>query len=50
MTLVFATHNSDKVKEVQAILPDFIKILTLTDIGCLKTYLKLQIRLKAMLY
>lgn len=34
MTLVVATHNSDKVKEVQAILPDFIKILTLTDIGC----------------
>ncbi len=34
MTLVFATHNNDKVKEVQALLPGFIKILTLTDIQC----------------
>lgn len=33
MKLVFATHNKNKLKEVQAMLPEF-KILDLTDIGC----------------
>jgi len=36
MKLVFATHNENKVKEVQAILPPHISLLSLTDIGCLE--------------
>lgn len=34
MKIVFATHNENKVKEIQAMLPGSIQILTLTDIGC----------------
>lgn len=34
MKLVFATHNQNKVKEVQALLPPTISLLSLTDIGC----------------
>ncbi|MGB5497317.1 MAG: non-canonical purine NTP diphosphatase [Maribacter sp.] len=34
MKLVFATHNANKVKEVQAMLPPHISLLSLTDIGC----------------
>jgi len=34
MTLVFATHNLHKVKEVQALLPNNIQLKSLTDIGC----------------
>lgn len=34
MKLVFATHNPNKLKEVQALVPDFITLLSLTDIGC----------------
>lgn len=34
MKLVFATNNKNKVKEVQAALPDHIQILSLADIGC----------------
>ena len=36
MKLVFATHNENKVKEVQAILLPRISLLSLTDIGCLE--------------
>lgn len=36
MDLVFATHNSNKIKEVVPLLPDFINLLSLTDIGCLE--------------
>ena len=36
MKLVFATHNENKVKEVQAILLPHISLLSLTDIGCLE--------------
>jgi XTP/dITP diphosphohydrolase len=32
--LVFATHNQHKLKEVQALLPNFIELLSLTDIKC----------------
>lgn len=35
MKLVFATHNSNKAKEIQSLLPDDFQILTLTDINCL---------------
>lgn len=34
MKIVFATHNPNKVKEVQALLPDFIELLSLSDIDC----------------
>jgi len=34
MKIVFATNNANKVKEVQALLPDTIEILSLKDIGC----------------
>lgn len=34
MQLVFATHNPDKFKEVQPLMPSYIKLLTLDDIGC----------------
>lgn len=34
MTLVFATHNTNKLKEVKALLPSHFELLSLTDIGC----------------
>lgn len=34
MKLVFATHNQNKVEEVQALFPKNIELLSLTDIGC----------------
>lgn len=34
MKLVFATHNRNKLKEVQALLPKTIEVLSLDDIGC----------------
>lgn len=34
MKLVFATHNSGKLREVQRLLPENIKLLSLDDIGC----------------
>ncbi len=34
MKIVFATNNKNKVKEVKALLPDHIEILSLEDIGC----------------
>jgi len=35
MKLVFATHNSNKAKEIQSLLPDDFQILTLTEINCI---------------
>jgi len=35
MQLVFATNNGNKLKEVQALMPSHIKLLSLKDIGCL---------------
>jgi XTP/dITP diphosphohydrolase len=32
MTLVFATHNQNKAKEIQAIMPEGIEIVTLEDL------------------
>lgn len=32
--LVFATNNLNKLKEVQALVPNHIKLLSLKDIGC----------------
>lgn len=34
MKLVFATHNQNKFKEVQLLLPSHIELVSLTDIGC----------------
>lgn len=34
MQLVFATNNGNKLKEVQALIPSHIKLLSLKDIGC----------------
>jgi XTP/dITP diphosphohydrolase len=34
MKLVFATHNQHKFKEVQQLMPKYIKLLNLNDIGC----------------
>ena len=34
MKLVFATHNLNKFKEVQSLLPSTIELVSLTDIGC----------------
>jgi XTP/dITP diphosphohydrolase len=34
MQLVFATANQNKVKEIQALIPDSIRLLGLPDIGC----------------
>ena len=35
MTIVFATNNPNKIKEVQAQIPDHIKLISLEEIGCL---------------
>ncbi len=34
MKLIFATHNTHKLNEIQQLLPKFIILLSLTDIGC----------------
>ncbi|WP_295179077.1 non-canonical purine NTP diphosphatase [uncultured Christiangramia sp.] len=34
MKLVFATHNKNKFREIQALVPDHIKLLSLQEIGC----------------
>jgi len=34
MQLVFATNNLNKLKEVQKLIPKYIKLLSLKDIGC----------------
>lgn len=34
MKLVFATHNHNKLKEIEALLPEHIELLSLDDIGC----------------
>ncbi|SDR85096.1 non-canonical purine NTP diphosphatase [Gramella sp. MAR_2010_147] len=34
MKLVFATHNANKFREIQNLMPDDIELLSLSDIGC----------------
>lgn len=34
MKLVFATNNNNKIKEVQALIPSYIQLLSLAEIGC----------------
>ena len=36
MTIVFATNNPNKIKEVQALVPSHIKLVSLKEIGCLE--------------
>jgi XTP/dITP diphosphohydrolase len=36
MKLVFATNNQNKINEIQGLIPDFITVLSLKDIGCLE--------------
>lgn len=33
MELIFASHNENKVSEIRAVLPEFIQLLSLNDIG-----------------
>ncbi|APQ15855.1 non-canonical purine NTP diphosphatase [Maribacter hydrothermalis] len=34
MKLVFATHNPNKLKEIQKLVPSFIELVSLDEIGC----------------
>lgn len=34
ITLVFATHNINKIKEIKVVIPSQIELLSLEDIGC----------------
>lgn len=34
MKLVFASHNQNKLNEVKVLLPTYIELVSLTDIGC----------------
>ncbi len=34
MQLVFASNNQNKIKEIQLLLPDYIEVVSLEDIGC----------------
>jgi XTP/dITP diphosphohydrolase len=36
MQLVFASNNKNKIKEIQALIPNTIKIISLEDIGCIE--------------
>ena len=40
MKIVFATHNSNKLQEVQLLLPKSFQLLSLTDIGCTEEILE----------
>ena len=33
MEIIFATHNQNKLKEVQALMPSYIKLISLEDLG-----------------
>ncbi len=43
MKLVFATNNHNKLKEVQDLLPEYIRLLSLKDIGCFEDIPETQI-------
>lgn len=46
MNLVFATNNLNKLKEVQALIPNHIKLLSLVDIGCFEDIPEMQNTIK----
>ena len=46
MQLVFATNNLNKLKEVQALIPSHMKLLSLKDIGCFEEVPETQITIE----
>ncbi len=46
MKLVFATNNQNKIKEVQALIPSHIELLSLKDIGCFEDVPETQLTIK----
>ena len=46
MQLVFATNNQNKIKEVQALIPSHIELLSLKDIGCFEEVPETQLTIK----
>ena len=48
MKIVFATHNLNKLKEVQQLLPKTIKLLSLADIDCTEEILETASTLEGM--
>ena len=46
MQLVFATNNLNKLKEVQSLIPEHIKLLSLKDIGCFEDVPETQLTIK----
>ncbi len=46
MKLVFATNNQNKIKEVQALIPTHITLLSLKDIGCFEEVPETQLTIK----
>ncbi|OUS02749.1 non-canonical purine NTP pyrophosphatase [Flavobacteriales bacterium 33_180_T64] len=46
MQLVFATNNSNKLKEVQSLIPNHIRLLSLKDIGCSEDVPETQLTIK----
>ncbi len=47
MKLVFATNNANKLKEVQALLPQNIQLLSLKEIGCFEDIPETQATIEA---
>ena len=46
MQLVFATNNQNKIKEVQALIPSHISLLSLKDIDCFEEVPETQLTIK----
>ena len=46
MQLVFATNNLNKLKEVQSLIPEHIKLLSLKDIGCFEDVPETQLTIE----
>jgi XTP/dITP diphosphohydrolase len=46
MELVFATNNLNKLREVQALIPKHIKLLSLQDIGCFEDVPETQLTIE----
>ena len=48
MTLVFASNNEHKIREIKSILGNSFTLLSLQDINILKIFLKMNLLLKEM--
>lgn len=46
MKIVFATNNPNKIKEVQALLPSHIKLVSLKEIGCTEDIPETQVTIE----